>query len=170
MDLGAIYIGDQLGLYRALAPRGAMTSAQLAAETVAHERYVREWLALHDMSRPVDVLRACGQLLAPGGSLLVVDERAADAFVAPGDQVERLMYGFCILCCLETGMADLPSAATGTVMRTDTLGRYAAEAGFRTTDVLSIANDFFRSTGCVRRRDGRTRRPAAGAGEAPDAT
>jgi 2-polyprenyl-3-methyl-5-hydroxy-6-metoxy-1,4-benzoquinol methylase len=100
--------------------------------------------ALHDMSRPVEVLRACRQLLAPGGSVLVVDERVADAFVAPGDQVERLMYGFSILCCLAAGMADQPSVATGAVMRTDMLRRYAGDAGFRTTEVLPIANDFFR--------------------------
>ena len=100
--------------------------------------------ALHDMSRPVEVLRACRQLLAPAGSLLVVDERVADAFTVPGDQVERLMYGFSILCCLPAGMADQPSAATGTVMRADTLRRYAGEAGFRATEVLPIANDFFR--------------------------
>ena len=100
--------------------------------------------SLHDMSRPVEVLRACRQLLAPGGSVLVVDERVADAFSAPGDQVERLMYGFSVLCCLPAGMADQPSAGTGTVMRTATLRRYAAEAGFRATEVLPIANDIFR--------------------------
>ncbi len=37
-------IGDQLGLYRALADSGAMTSAQLAKQTKTSERYVREWL------------------------------------------------------------------------------------------------------------------------------
>jgi hypothetical protein len=47
-------------------------------------------------------------------------------------------------CYLATGMADPPSAAPGTVMRTDTLRRYAAEAGFRTSEVLPITNDFFR--------------------------
>ena len=98
-----------------------------AADPVLAGRYdlVTIFESLHDMSRPVDVLRACRQLLAPGGSVLVVDERVADAFVAPGDQVERLMYGFSVLCCLPAGMADQPSAATGTVMRTATLQRYA---------------------------------------------
>jgi hypothetical protein len=96
------------------------------------------------MSRPVDVLRACRQLLAPGGSVLVVDERVADAFTAPGDQVERLMYGFSVLCCLPAGMADQPSAATGTVMRTATLQRYSAEAGFGRAEVLPVTNDLFR--------------------------
>jgi SAM-dependent methyltransferase len=117
-----------------------------AADPVLSGRYdlVTIFEALHDMSRPVEVLRACRQLLAPGGSVLVVDERVADAFVAPGDSVERLMYGFSILCCLATGMADQPSAATGTVMRAGTLGRYVRDAGFGTIEVLPITNDFFR--------------------------
>ena len=48
-DMGAaisatlIQIGDELGLYKALAKR-PMTSAELAQATGTHERYVREWL------------------------------------------------------------------------------------------------------------------------------
>ncbi len=38
-------IGDQLGLWRALAEAGPATSAELAARTDTNERYVREWLA-----------------------------------------------------------------------------------------------------------------------------
>ena len=37
-----VILGDKLGLFRALA-QGAMTSAELAAATGTHERYVREW-------------------------------------------------------------------------------------------------------------------------------
>jgi SAM-dependent methyltransferase len=117
-----------------------------AADAALAGRYdlVTIFESLHDMSRPIDVLRACRQLLAPNGSVLVVDERVADSFVAPGDQVERLMYGFSVLCCLPAGMADQPSAATGTVMRTATLQRYAADAGFGRAEVLPVANDLFR--------------------------
>ena len=39
----AIYIGERLGFYRALAD-GTLTSAELAAHTDTHERYAREWL------------------------------------------------------------------------------------------------------------------------------
>ncbi len=39
-----ILLGDRLGLYRAMAGAGPMTSAQLAAKTGTAERYVREWL------------------------------------------------------------------------------------------------------------------------------
>jgi SAM-dependent methyltransferase len=37
-------IGDQLGLYKAMAGAGPITSAQLADRTSTAERYVREWL------------------------------------------------------------------------------------------------------------------------------
>jgi 2-polyprenyl-3-methyl-5-hydroxy-6-metoxy-1,4-benzoquinol methylase len=37
-------MGDRLGLYRALAGAGPLTSAELAARTGTAERYVREWL------------------------------------------------------------------------------------------------------------------------------
>jgi SAM-dependent methyltransferase len=41
---GLVLIGDQLGLYRALADLGPTTSAELAQRTSTDERYVREWL------------------------------------------------------------------------------------------------------------------------------
>lgn len=41
----SVIIGDQLGLYSALAVNGPLTSAELAQQTGAAERYVREWLA-----------------------------------------------------------------------------------------------------------------------------
>jgi len=43
-NMFSIYIGDRLGLYRALAESGPATSAELASRTGTHERYIREWL------------------------------------------------------------------------------------------------------------------------------
>ena len=43
-SLFSIYIGDRLGLYRALAEGGPSTSVELAKRTNTHERYIREWL------------------------------------------------------------------------------------------------------------------------------
>jgi SAM-dependent methyltransferase len=100
--------------------------------------------ALHDMAQPVEALRTMRRLLAPGGAVLVVDERVADRFSAPGDDVERLMYGFSVLCCLPAGMAETPSAGTGTVMRASTLRNYARAAGFLHAEVLPIEHEFFR--------------------------
>jgi ubiquinone/menaquinone biosynthesis C-methylase UbiE len=100
--------------------------------------------ALHDMSRPVEVLEACRRLLAPGGTVLVMDEKVAERFTAPGDEIERLMYGYSVFVCLPNGLAEFPSAGTGTVMRPDTVRRYAADAGFASTTVLPIEHDVFR--------------------------
>jgi ubiquinone/menaquinone biosynthesis C-methylase UbiE len=50
MDMGAamhatlVVVGDKLGLYKAMAGAGPLTSAQLAEKTNTSERYVREWL------------------------------------------------------------------------------------------------------------------------------
>jgi 2-polyprenyl-3-methyl-5-hydroxy-6-metoxy-1,4-benzoquinol methylase len=44
LELYTVYLGEQLGLYRALAEGGPATSAELAARTGTTERYVREWL------------------------------------------------------------------------------------------------------------------------------
>jgi ubiquinone/menaquinone biosynthesis C-methylase UbiE len=117
-----------------------------AADPVSQGGYdlVTVFEAIHDMSAPVDALRAMRGLLVEGGSVIVADERVADSFTAPGDEVERLMYGWSVLHCLPVGMAEQPSAATGTAMRPDTLREYARAAGFRDVEVLPIENDFWR--------------------------
>src|SRR2546422_522336 len=48
--------------------------------------------ALHDMSRPAEVLRACRGLLARGGSMVLMEPKAGEAFTAPADETERFLY------------------------------------------------------------------------------
>jgi SAM-dependent methyltransferase len=100
--------------------------------------------AVHDMARPVESLRGMRSLLADGGVLLIADERVAEQFTAPGDEVERVMYGFSVFHCLPVGREEQPSAATGTAMRPSTLQEYAEAAGFTRFEVLPIENDFWR--------------------------
>jgi SAM-dependent methyltransferase len=100
--------------------------------------------ALHDMNHPIEALRASRDMLAEGGSVLIADERVAERFSAPGDEIERFNYGWSILHCLAVGMLDADSAGTGTVIRTETVRAYAAEAGFARIDVLPIEHDFWR--------------------------
>jgi 2-polyprenyl-3-methyl-5-hydroxy-6-metoxy-1,4-benzoquinol methylase len=99
---------------------------------------------LHDMSDPVGVLQTMRGLLNENGAVLVVDERTLDAFQACTETWEQILYGFSILHCLPAGMVDQPSAETGTVMRPQTLKRYAREAGFRRVEILPIEHFFFR--------------------------
>ena len=96
------------------------------------------------MSNPVAALAAMRRLVKQDGFVLVVDERAADSFSTDAGLIERLLYGFSILHCLASARCEQPSAATGTVMRPDTLRRYAGEAGFREVEVLPIDHFLFR--------------------------
>src|SRR4051812_983413 len=55
LDLITVYLGERLGLYRALWDRGASTSAELAQATGTTERYAREWLEQQAASAIVEV-------------------------------------------------------------------------------------------------------------------
>lgn len=112
----------------------------------AGERYdaVFAFECVHDLADPVGVLEAMRDLAGGTAPVIVMDERVADTFTAPGDELERLMYGYSLLCCLADGMAQQPSAGTGTVMRPGVLADYAGRAGFAGVDVLDLDNDFFR--------------------------
>ncbi|HEY2307489.1 MAG TPA: class I SAM-dependent methyltransferase [Streptosporangiaceae bacterium] len=99
---------------------------------------------LHDMSRPVDVLRAARGLLSPSGSVLVADELVAEEFTVPAPDLERYLYGWSVLSCLPSAMGDPGTAATGAVMRPATLGRYAREAGFSGVETLPLETETWR--------------------------
>ena len=100
--------------------------------------------ALHDMARPDEALRAIREALAPGGSVLVADEKVADHFHAPGDDLERLMYGWSIVHCLPVAMSEQPTAAIGTVIRASTVQALGREAGLARFEVVPVDGGFFR--------------------------
>ncbi len=99
---------------------------------------------IHDMPDPVSVLRAMRNIVKPGGTVIVMDERVGEHFTGEPDPVEQFMYGFSLLCCLPDGRNAAESVATGTVMRASTLEGYATDAGFTAIEVLPLENDFFR--------------------------
>ena len=80
MDLLCVYLGDRLGMYRALADAGPSTSAELAREAGVNERYAREWLEQQAMT----------------GILEAVDPHASDAerrYAVPAGHDEVLLEG-----------------------------------------------------------------------------
>jgi 2-polyprenyl-3-methyl-5-hydroxy-6-metoxy-1,4-benzoquinol methylase len=114
------------------------------AELAGRYDLVTIFEALHDMSFPVEVLRAARRNLAPGGAVLIGDERTEESFTAPAPDQERLFYGFSVFHCLPVGMVGDGAVGTGTVMRAETVRRYAHEAGFSRCDVAPVESDFWR--------------------------
>ncbi|WP_182345969.1 methyltransferase domain-containing protein [Tomitella gaofuii] len=99
---------------------------------------------LHDLPFPVESLAAMRALAGAGGTVLVADMKVADAFAAPGDDVERLMYGFSLFVCLADSKSTPGSAATGTVLRRPMVERWAREAGYGRCSTLSVSHDLWR--------------------------
>lgn len=99
--------------------------------------------ALHDMPRPVEVLRACRRMLAPGGAVLLMEPSVGERFSTEPAESERFHYAVSVLHCLPIGMSETPTAATGTVMRSATVRAYAREAGLD-TEVIDVGHLFHR--------------------------
>jgi SAM-dependent methyltransferase len=80
MDLLCVYLGDRLGMYKALADAGPSTSAELASAAGVNERYTREWLEQQAMA----------------GILEAQDPSASDAerrYAIPAGYAEVLLEG-----------------------------------------------------------------------------
>jgi 2-polyprenyl-3-methyl-5-hydroxy-6-metoxy-1,4-benzoquinol methylase len=92
-DMGAVslaplvLIGDELGLYRALAAGGALTAAELARRTQTHERYIREWLNAHAASGYVQYLADSGKYRLTAEQALVFADENSPAFIVGGFQI-----------------------------------------------------------------------------------
>jgi 2-polyprenyl-3-methyl-5-hydroxy-6-metoxy-1,4-benzoquinol methylase len=99
--------------------------------------------ALHDMAQPATVLRAAREALGPDGVVLVADENVPDHFTGPGDELERMMYGWSVTHCLPSALAEEPSAGIGTVIRAPIVKELAAQAGFTSVERLGVDAGFF---------------------------
>lgn len=115
-----------------------------AAQGEGHYDLVTIFEALHDMARPAEVLSTARRLLAPGGAVLIADERVAETFTAPGDEMDRMSYGYSLTSCLPHGLVDKPSVGTGTVLRPSALEAMAREAGFSKFTILTTEHEAFR--------------------------
>ena len=97
LDLLAVYLGDRLGYYRALAEGGPATSAELAERTGTAERYAREWLEQQAASA---ILSCANPEAEPGERRFALPPGYAAVLVDP----ESL-----------TTMAPLPQMVVGSV-------------------------------------------------------
>jgi 2-polyprenyl-3-methyl-5-hydroxy-6-metoxy-1,4-benzoquinol methylase len=97
---------------------------------------------LHDVPDPVGILGTMRKLAGRDGTVLVVDERTEDTFTVPTNEMERFFYSFSTLHCLAVSMQN-GGVGTGTVIRPDTMRRYATEAGFTTIETLDVEHPQF---------------------------
>jgi SAM-dependent methyltransferase len=77
-----IHLGDRLGLYRAMAGAGPLTSEALAARTGLHERWVREWLRSQGAAGLLTWGEDDGFELTAAGAAVLADEDSSLAFAA----------------------------------------------------------------------------------------
>jgi cyclopropane fatty-acyl-phospholipid synthase-like methyltransferase len=131
-----------------LGDRIEIVEANAADATAARPEHgydlVTVFEALHDMGEPIEALRSFRAELAPGGAVLVADERVADEFTAPADELDRLNYAFSALHCLPATMAESTSIASGTVLRAPTVKAWAREAGFERAEELPFGHELWR--------------------------
>jgi 2-polyprenyl-3-methyl-5-hydroxy-6-metoxy-1,4-benzoquinol methylase len=88
MDIFSVYLGEQLGYYRALHEGGPATSALLAERTGTQERYTREWLEQQATTGILQVDDAAAGALErryrlPEGYEAVLVDPVSDAYAAP---------------------------------------------------------------------------------------
>lgn len=145
LDGPSVEIGNANARAEGVSDRVRLYHRDAADPTVSgNYDIVAAFECIHDLPDPVGVLETMRRLADDEGIVIVMDEKVAPSFGAIGDEIERLMYGFSNLICLPDGMSHPGSVGTGTVMRQETLERYAHEAGFTSVDVLPIDTDLWR--------------------------
>jgi 2-polyprenyl-3-methyl-5-hydroxy-6-metoxy-1,4-benzoquinol methylase len=85
------YLGQKLGLYRAIAEAGSVTPAELAQKTNTQERYIKEWLINQASGGYVDYDASSGRYsLAPEQTVALTDE-SSPFYVGGGFFVVKAM-------------------------------------------------------------------------------
>ena len=84
-----VAVGDQLGLYRALAEGGPATPGELAGRTGTAARYVREWLSQQAAAGFVAYQEDGGRFALPAEAAAVLAQEGSPAFLAGGATITR---------------------------------------------------------------------------------
>lgn len=79
--VGLAYIGDRLGIFKAMKGVGMLTSMELARKTGLNERYVREWLRAMVAAEYLDYDTASGKYLMTEEQAMVLADEESPAFV-----------------------------------------------------------------------------------------
>jgi len=100
---------------------------------------------IHDLAQPVETLREVQALVKPGGTLFIVEPKAADRLEDNRNPVAAMFYGFSLFHCMTQSLAR-GGPGLGTCMgpaKTAELVREAGFSDFRTLDIKSMTNLFY---------------------------
>jgi SAM-dependent methyltransferase len=88
-SMGALltFVGDRLGLFKAMAGGGALTPEELAKKTATHPRIIREWLAAQAAGGFVTYNPATGAYALPEEQALALTDENNPAYIAGGYQI-----------------------------------------------------------------------------------
>jgi len=75
------FIGDKLGLFKAMAGAGALTPEELAKKTGTHPRIIREWLAVHAAGGFVTYNPAAGSYTLPEEQAFALTNENSPAYI-----------------------------------------------------------------------------------------
>ncbi len=105
---------------------------------------------VHDTPQPVAMLQTMRRLAGDAGVVLVSEPKSGERFLdaASNVEVERSHFAISVLHCLPVGMAEQPSAGTGTMMRPDILRDTPATRDFTTSRSWPSMTRGPRRTGC----------------------
>ncbi len=101
--------------------------------------------ALHDLAAPLAVLGEIRALLKPGGTLFIVEPRAADRLEDNRNPVATTFYGFSLFHCMTQSLAR-GGPGLGTCLgpaATEKLLREAGFTRFEKLDIKSLTNLFY---------------------------
>jgi hypothetical protein len=133
-DEASIAVGRRHAVEHGVADRVDLEVADLAdAAADWSQRYDLVLLieCVHDLPRPVEALRHARAAIRPGGTVLVVDERAAETFTAPGDEMERFFAAASAIWCLPQGRVGPDPEPVGTLIRPAVMRDLARRGGLR---------------------------------------
>jgi SAM-dependent methyltransferase len=92
---------------------------------------------IHDLAAPVATLREVRALLKPGGTLFIVEPKAADRLEDNRHPVATMFYGFSLFHCMTQSLAR-GGPGLGTCMGPGMAQQLLREAGFSRFEILPV--------------------------------